>query len=200
MRRKGNKGTLLDAEGKKAIGDDALDPFLEGVDRDRFETLFGIDYDRLHEGGQEILAEGGEIGKLLFSAGGVAGLKQHEAALQDRLDKIYSSGRDKRLINTLINQLKDERDTLQKLQLSAEKWKSHERNLREAETRRETIESELRTLRRERERLGADRRCPAVDRRMARSSAGTGGTGRGAGAVRGFRHEQGQGVERPEGL
>ena len=153
VRRKGNKGTLLDAEGKKAIGDDALDPFLEGVDRGRFEELFGIDYDRLHEGGQEILAEGGEIGKLLFSAGGVAGLKQHEAALQERLDKIYSSKRDKRVINTLINQLKDERDTLQKLQLSAKEWTELENRLQEAKQLREAIEDELRRSRGERERL-----------------------------------------------
>ncbi|MEW4529184.1 AAA family ATPase [Maioricimonas sp. JC845] len=153
VRRKGNKGTLLDAEGKKAIGDDALDPFLEGVDRRRFEELFGIDYDRLHEGGQEILAEGGEIGKLLFSAGGVAGLKQHEAALQKRLGDLYKTTGRNQEITELLRALREKQKELRDLQLSADVWKSHERNLREAEAGRETIEDELRRSRGERERL-----------------------------------------------
>ena len=65
---------------KKRIGDvineagDPLDlgvlvPFLNGIEPEIFESLYGIDHDTLVKGGKEILAQKGEVGQALFAAG-----------------------------------------------------------------------------------------------------------------------------------
>ncbi|QDU36965.1 chromosome segregation protein [Maioricimonas rarisocia] len=165
VRRKGNKGTLRDGEDRGQIGDDALLPFIGTVGENLFETLFGIDYDRLHAGGQEILAEGGEIGKLLFSAGGVGNLKQHEADLQERLDDLYKAGGKKQVVSELLRDLREKQKELRELQLSADVWTTHEQNLREAEKRYGQLDAELRERRGERDRLDRFRAAlPSISR------------------------------------
>ncbi|WP_448188532.1 AAA family ATPase [Azospirillum sp. sgz301742] len=82
-RRKGRANTLLAAEGGAALPDTALAGFLGGADRDFFERMFGLDYDRLRAGGDAMLAAGGDLARSLFQAGsGVAGI----AGVLDRLD------------------------------------------------------------------------------------------------------------------
>ncbi|MFG0333233.1 MAG: AAA family ATPase, partial [Maioricimonas sp. JB049] len=165
VRRKGNKGTLRDGGDREQIGDDALLPFIGSVGEGLFETLFGIDYDRLHEGGREILAEGGEIGKLLFSAGGIGNLKQHEAELQERLDGLYKASGRKQEISELLRALREKQKELRDLQLSADVWTTHEQNLQEAEKLYAKLESELREKRGERERLERFRAAlPSISR------------------------------------
>ena len=55
VRRKGAKNTLLDAAGD-ALPEDALRAYLGPVDKDFFETMLGLDYHSLREGGQQLLA------------------------------------------------------------------------------------------------------------------------------------------------
>lgn len=83
IRRKGNRGTVLDgADGKTAIDDQRLLAMLGGVDRNTFGTQFLIDHDELVAGGQLILQGEGELGEALFAAGaGLGRLKK----IQDEL-------------------------------------------------------------------------------------------------------------------
>jgi hypothetical protein len=53
-RRKGTSGTLLNCD-EAQIQDVALTPFLRELDRDRFEQFFGLNHQRLREGGEELL-------------------------------------------------------------------------------------------------------------------------------------------------
>ena len=53
-RRKGSSGTVLNME-EVQIQDSVLVPFLRELDCERFEQFFGLDHDRLREGGEELL-------------------------------------------------------------------------------------------------------------------------------------------------
>ncbi len=75
QRRKGNKNTLLDADGAP-LPEDALGGLLGGVDRDLFATVFALDSDRLRAGAEALLQGKGEIGQALFSAS-LAGTPVH---------------------------------------------------------------------------------------------------------------------------
>ena len=66
-RRKGTSGTLLNLD-EAQIEDSALGPFLRELDRERFEQFFGLNHERLEEGGEELLLGKGDIGSALFQA------------------------------------------------------------------------------------------------------------------------------------
>ena len=67
QRRKGNKNTLLDADGNP-LPDNALIPFLGSVDQAYFSTMFGLGSRELREGAEQLLRGEGDIGDALFSA------------------------------------------------------------------------------------------------------------------------------------
>ena len=90
-RRKGRSNTLLDAETEAALNDDALAGFVGSLDRAVFERAFGLDSVRLRAGADEMLADGGEIGQMLFSAAsGLTGLRAASEALTAEADGIYA--------------------------------------------------------------------------------------------------------------
>ena len=90
QRRKGNKDTLLDAHGQ-ALPDDALSAFLGNVDRDAFDTLFGLGAEELRQGAETLLQGRGEVGEALFAAH-LAGTPVHHILDQLEADAraIYS--------------------------------------------------------------------------------------------------------------
>lgn len=79
-RIKRNRGDLLDATGQ-AVADTPLTRALAGISRAQYRAMFSLDDDTIEEGGEDILASGGSLGEVLFSA--AAGLSDLSAALQD---------------------------------------------------------------------------------------------------------------------
>ena len=69
-RRKGNKDTLLDAEGRP-ISEEPLKAALGRVDRATFEAEFGLTAQALREGGETLLSAGGSLAETL-AAGSVS--------------------------------------------------------------------------------------------------------------------------------
>ena len=67
QRRKGNKDTLLNRDGKP-LPDAVLRPFLGSVDLAYFSAMFGLGGGELRDGAARLLAGEGEIGNALFSA------------------------------------------------------------------------------------------------------------------------------------
>ena len=55
-RRKKRKADIIDEDGNP-LEQGALTPFLQGVEPEIFESLYGIDHDVLVQGGEEILAQ-----------------------------------------------------------------------------------------------------------------------------------------------
>lgn len=63
-RRKGRTKTLTDSQGA-AVDEGVLASLLGGTTRERFETLFGLDHERLRQGGAQLLTADGDIGRLI---------------------------------------------------------------------------------------------------------------------------------------
>jgi uncharacterized protein YhaN len=96
-RRKGRKATLVSgSDDEKALADDILAPFLGSVSRRVFEQAFGMDSARLRQGGLEMTAGDGEIGRMLFSAAsGFTGLTELRAKIETEADAIFGSRKSK---------------------------------------------------------------------------------------------------------
>jgi uncharacterized protein YhaN len=90
FRKRGNAGTLLD-EHDRSIDDDALRPFLQGIDESRFRTSFGINHARLREGGRDIVEGKGDLGQALFAAGsGLLRLSKMQKTLEEERCAIFA--------------------------------------------------------------------------------------------------------------
>lgn len=76
VRTKARSKTLQTVTGS-ALADTALAPYLGQVDRDFFDQMFGLNHERLVQGGQDILNASNDIGQILFqAAAGVGSLGQ----------------------------------------------------------------------------------------------------------------------------
>ncbi|WP_035830547.1 ATP-binding protein [Kaistia adipata] len=85
---------LVDPASDKPLHDDALAPFLGAHDRQAFLDIFGLNQRRLREGGEKLLAGGGDLAETLLAAAPGLG---HVAALRERFQesaaKIFNPAR-----------------------------------------------------------------------------------------------------------
>src|SRR4051812_36467550 len=154
VRRKGNKNTLRAADDSTVIPIERLERFLAGLDAPAFETLFGIDHTRLARAGEEIRTGQGRLGELLFAAGtGLAGLRQAQEQLQERLDVLFKPRGQNPKINQALADLRKDQDELKRRQLPSEEWQQHDRAYREARERAATLAGQIAERTTERNRL-----------------------------------------------
>jgi len=85
---------LVDPASDTPLNDDALAPFLGAHDRQAFLDIFGLNQKRLREGGEKLLAGGGDLAETLLAAAPGLG---HVAALRERFQesaaKIFNPAR-----------------------------------------------------------------------------------------------------------
>ncbi|MBF0419826.1 MAG: AAA family ATPase [Magnetococcales bacterium] len=125
IRRKGNKDTLLNAQNRPLDGQ-MLAPFLQGLDRDRFEWLYGLDHERLRAGGEWVLRGQGEVGALLFAAGsGLAGVQDTLEAMRNEAESLYKHRGKNQKIHILHNRLRELSDQQRRLTLAQSTWVGH---------------------------------------------------------------------------
>ena len=129
-RIKRQKGTLRAPDGS-TLPENALDRFVAGVSSEQFERFWGIDHDRLVQGGREILERKGDVGESLFAAGlGASRL----GALRRRLDAdataLFAPHAQKPPINHALSQVKEIRSALHAATVSAEQCAKREGELR----------------------------------------------------------------------
>jgi uncharacterized protein YhaN len=106
LRRKGNKNTLLNADGEP-IDPGALGPMLEGLTDDLFMSMYCLDHVRLRAGGRELLRGGGLIGEALFGAGigaGVRGVLRH---LESEADELFRPRGQNQKVNAGVSAFHD---------------------------------------------------------------------------------------------
>lgn len=100
-RRKGRKNTILGLD-DQPLPEDILAPYLAGLDRSRFEQMFGLDHLRLREGGRELLAAGGSLGESLFeAASGLHQLRKVMEELKREADSLFTPTSRTRELNNL---------------------------------------------------------------------------------------------------
>jgi uncharacterized protein YhaN len=144
FRRKGNRGTLLAADGATTLADGVLDKFLNGLSQAEFKSRFALDHEELVQGGKVILQGGGELGAVLFQAGG--GLKnlldvQHE--LDKELEALFNPGGSKPRINASLAELRARRETLRTTSLRSVDWVQREQASHDARSRLGEVELAL---------------------------------------------------------
>ena len=161
LRRKGTKGTLLEANGLPiAGGEGALKPYLAGADRSFFERMFSLDHVRLQAGGQEILEARDDVGQMLFSAGaGIAGLHKRLGELAEEAGKLWSARRaGYRKFYIAADKLGEAHRTLREQTLTASKWRELKRAYEEAEEACAEVAKKIGEAAAERNRLSRIRR------------------------------------------
>ena len=140
QRRKRRVGDLLDGDGNP-LEASALEPFLQGVDPEFFESLYGIDHRQLVEGGMEILSQKGEVGQTLFAAGaGLSSLKKVIDQFEMESADLFKPTGQLPLINKAIKRFKELKKELSEASLASREWKDLKNALTEAEFRRSTFE------------------------------------------------------------
>jgi uncharacterized protein YhaN len=116
IRRKGNSNTLLNAD-NEPFDENKFQGWLSGIDRNAFETIFGIDYETLVKGGREFVQLQGRIGESLFSAAtGATQLREVQRALDAEAESLFKPTGSVPKLNAALRELnnlnKESRESL----------------------------------------------------------------------------------------
>jgi len=139
VRRKGHKNTLLGPDGK-GVEDVRLEPFLGGVSRELFRTMFAIDHEQLRKGGEQMLHSEGEVGQALFSAGtGLVGLGEVGKGLAEEAEDLFLSRGKNQKLTVLTRRYQEVKKEREEAMLRGADWKGHQDALRRAAGEREEV-------------------------------------------------------------
>ena len=139
--------------------------FLGDLNQATFESLFGIDHERLSQAGEEIRTGKGTLGELLFAAGaGLAGLRRAQQTLQQGLDDLFKPRAQNPRINKALTELENSQKELKRQQLTIEEWQQRDGAYREALADAERLREQIRKDRVEHGRLNADQVSDSLDR------------------------------------
>ncbi|MBT6615563.1 MAG: AAA family ATPase, partial [Deltaproteobacteria bacterium] len=123
FRRKKRKADILDLNGDP-ITPDLLAVFVPIKDRLVFESLYGVDHEGLIQGGEDILAQKGDVGQTLFSAGtGISSLRDVIFELEKQADELFKARGSKQKINETIARYKLLQKSVKDAILSSREWK-----------------------------------------------------------------------------
>ncbi len=159
IRRKAAKNSLRGGDDGEILNEDELRGFCGYIDEERFRNFFGIDHQRMVEGGQAIAAGGGDLGQILFTGGGVRDLKAVLDGLEAEAKEIFNAKARNPRINKRLAELNDARRRIKENQLSAAEWAEHRAALESAQARKQAAEAELQAKTRECSRLDRIRKA-----------------------------------------
>ncbi len=153
QRRKRRIGDLLDEQGE-LLDPQQLMPFLQGLDGPLFSSFYGIDHETLVRGGEEILAQKGEVGQALFAAGaGMISVQEVLRELEAEATGLFLPAGQKPLVNASLRRVRELQQHIKDVALNVGVWKEQRRLLEEAELARTNAEGERDALRIELQRL-----------------------------------------------
>ncbi len=154
LRRRGRGNTLRAADDSTAIPEEWRRRFLGDLNQQTFESLFGIDHERLSQAGEEIRTGKGVLGELLFAAGaGLAGLRRAQQTLQQGLDDLFKPRAQNPRINKVLTELDDAQKEWKRQQLTIEEWQERDGAYRDSLSNAERLREEIRKCRVEHGRL-----------------------------------------------
>jgi len=144
IRRKGRVHTLRACDDQTVVAESVLSGFLNHVDAELFATMFGIGYEDLVAGGREIVAGGGDLGQLVFSAGsGIVRLKEVRDSLGAEAEGLFKPSGQKPAINAALSRLRENEKRLRDSQLPGKEWTRLDGELHEAIAGRDAVDREL---------------------------------------------------------
>jgi uncharacterized protein YhaN len=144
LRRKAAKNDLRAADDNTVIEPGMLAKYLGQLDRETFETMFGIDHAALVRGGRDIVEGKGRLGQILFAAGsGIADLKGVQDQLEKEAGELFAPTAKKPRINAQLSAWEAARKNVAAAQLPSAEWERHDKALREAREQLTKTEQEL---------------------------------------------------------
>ena len=142
QRRKKRIGDVIDEAGNP-LDPGVLAPFLLGLEPDVFESLYGIDHDTLVQGGEEILAQKGEVGQALFAAGaGISSLREVIDQLEKEALGLFKPAGQLPEINKAVKRFKQLKKEAHAASLSFRDWQVHRKAMTDAGAARTRLEGE----------------------------------------------------------
>ena len=126
IRRKGNKDTLLKYADSEPLDESRFSQFFPaGMDETLFTKLWGINYDGLLAGGDELLAQSGDLGQALFSAAvGTTNLRKILEQMQNSAVDIFKPRGSKAALNKAISDYKAAQKNMRDAALPVSNWKA----------------------------------------------------------------------------
>lgn len=179
VRRKSTKAGLL-GPGELPLPDTALDPFLRGISRELFQSMFAVDHARLSEGAAGLLKGEDPVGAGLISASlGTRALERLLDRLGEEADLIYTQrGKSRPRLKQLQKELEAADRRAREAVLTADEWRLLERELEALEQSRinlaldrQNAAAEERRLLRLEQLLPSLARLAALDRELELLSA-----------------------------
>jgi len=171
-RRKKRKGSVLDAGGN-AVDPQVVAAWLQGLDQETFQALFGLDHPGLVQGGTTILQEQGSTGTTLFAAGsGIASLRHVQKGLQEEYEAVFKPSGSKPDLNAALHRYSELKKESNQLGLASTAWKHKERALREAQKGLDALKAERAVQQTERRRLERIQQAMAPLARLRKAEAG----------------------------
>ncbi|MBP7866337.1 MAG: AAA family ATPase [Acidobacteria bacterium] len=170
-RRKGRKNTLLDADGNP-LADGDLPGLLGRIDREAFETLYGLNHERLQKGGTDLCEGKGDLAASLFQgATGIVGIHAKLRKLQEDAERFFTAGSRKKELDNAIAAYKDAVGRMHAAETSAGQWKKLSDTVAGIEKELERRSGEIRGERVALERLKRYGECLAPAKEYARLAA-----------------------------
>ncbi|MGH7192145.1 MAG: ATP-binding protein, partial [Candidatus Saccharimonadales bacterium] len=154
VRRKAARNDLRAADDNTPLETAAMVKYLSGVDRETFETMFGIDHAGLVQGGRDLVEGKGSLGQILFAAGaGIGDLKGVHAQLEKDAGELFKSGAKNPRINSKLSEWEAARKATVAAQLSTADWERQDKTLRQSHDELADVERRLEAARAEKGRL-----------------------------------------------
>jgi uncharacterized protein YhaN len=152
-RRKGNRDTLLAADGTP-FKTDPLAPLLGGIDRAGFERMFGLDHTKLREGGASIIGGRDDAARITLEAGtGVSHIGSELARLTEAATALFKPGGQNPPVNRLMRERSEALAQVRQTSISDADWTQARQRRADAEARRTALIDEADALDREQARL-----------------------------------------------
>lgn len=169
-RRKARGNSLLKPDESGELPADSLVPFLGGATEEFFTRMFGLNHQRLREGGKGMLEAGGDIARSLFEAGaGTAHLAAVAKQLSEDADEIGApSGRkaSSKPYWQAHDRFEHASSRMKSEMLRADHWVAAERAVTAARAALKEAEDALAESRREQSALERIRRVAPILRRI----------------------------------
>ena len=132
-RRKKRKADVLDSKGNP-VEAGILAGFMPIGEQAVFESLYGLSHEDLIKGGDEILAQKGEVGQALFSAGaGISSLRGVLAGLESEAEGLFKARGVKQEINEALAAYRETQRIVREASLSSREWQEINHSLSEAQ-------------------------------------------------------------------
>lgn len=146
-RRKG-KGvrSLVYAGTDRGVSPEEWNRILPVLDQNLFQQMFGLDYQRLIEGGRELAAGKGDIGQaLLAAAGDLGGAVERTRGFQQRASSLFQAHtRSQSKLSVALRQYKDADKRIRSEKFSSHAYRTAVRELEAKQREAERLTGEIR--------------------------------------------------------